>query len=31
MLMQGGFRDVRNLRGGVEEWAIAVDPAMKRY
>jgi rhodanese-related sulfurtransferase len=31
MLKQGGFGEVYNLRGGVEEWATAVDPTMKRY
>ena len=31
MLLQGGFGDVYNLRGGVEKWAADVDPTMKRY
>ena len=31
MLKQGGFGEVHNLRGGVEEWAAEVDPTMKRY
>jgi rhodanese-related sulfurtransferase len=32
MLLAGaGFAQVHNLRGGVEAWAVAVDPAMKRY
>ncbi len=26
-----GFRNVRNLAGGLEEWARVVDPAMRRY
>lgn len=29
-LAQNG-RNVRNLRGGVEAWAVEVDPAMPRY
>lgn len=31
MLLQSGFVDVYNLRGGVEEWAVDVDPTMRRY
>ena len=32
MLLAGaGFAQVHNLRGGVESWAVEVDPAMKRY
>ena len=30
-LAQSGFSDVRNLSGGVEGWAVEVDPSMKRY
>jgi len=30
-LVQSGFDDVQNLRGGVEGWAVEVDPSMKRY
>jgi rhodanese-related sulfurtransferase len=30
-LAQNGFTDVHNLRGGVEAWAVEVDPAMPRY
>lgn len=26
-----GFKDVKNLVGGVDSWARAVDPAMRRY
>lgn len=26
-----GFKDVHNLRGGVDAWALDVDPTMKRY
>ena len=26
-----GFRDVKNLMGGLELWARAVDPSMRRY
>jgi rhodanese-related sulfurtransferase len=32
MLLSGaGFKEVHNLAGGVESWAVSVDPAMKRY
>jgi len=31
MLKHAGFTQVHNLRGGVEEWAAEVEPAMKRY
>jgi rhodanese-related sulfurtransferase len=30
-LAQNGFPKVNNLRGGVEAWALEVDPAMPRY
>lgn len=30
-LAQAGYADVQNLAGGVEGWAVEVDPAMKRY
>ena len=30
-LSQNGFPAVHNLRGGVEAWAVEVDPAMPRY
>ena len=30
-LAGAGFTDVHNLRGGVEAWALDVDPTMKRY
>lgn len=28
---QSGFTDVINLEGGVERWALEVEPTMKRY
>jgi rhodanese-related sulfurtransferase len=31
LLAQAGFADVHNLAGGVEGWALEVDPTMKRY
>lgn len=32
MLLAGaGFADVHNLHGGMEAWALDVDPTMKRY
>ncbi len=30
-LRQMGFADVKNLAGGVDAWARAVDPTMRRY
>ena len=30
-LSRNGMADVHNLRGGVEAWALEVDPAMPRY
>lgn len=30
-LRQLGFRDVKNLAGGVDAWARTVDPTMRRY
>ena len=30
-LRQRGFKNVRNLLGGLDAWARAVDPAMRRY
>ena len=31
LLEQAGLSDVQNLKGGVEGWAVEVDPSMKRY
>jgi rhodanese-related sulfurtransferase len=31
LLAQRGFESVHNLRGGVEAWALEVDPGMQRY
>ena len=31
MLMRQGFSGVHNLRGGVEAWALEVDPSLNRY
>ena len=30
-LRQLGFKDVKNLAGGLDAWARAVDPTMRRY
>jgi len=30
-LLAQGFADVRSLRGGVEGWALEIDPEMTRY
>ena len=31
LLAEAGFAVVQNLQGGVEAWALEVDPAVKRY
>lgn len=31
ILKENGFDDVASLKGGVESWAIDVDPSMPRY
>ena len=31
LLAGAGFTQVHNLRGGIESWALDVDPTMKRY
>ncbi|HZO40267.1 MAG TPA: rhodanese-like domain-containing protein [Methylomirabilota bacterium] len=30
-LRQHGFKNVKNLRGGLDSWARTVDPSMRRY
>ena len=30
-LRHNGFPHARNLRGGIEEWAVKIDPSMPRY
>ncbi|TWU25397.1 putative adenylyltransferase/sulfurtransferase MoeZ [Novipirellula galeiformis] len=30
-LRELGFKDVRNLRGGIDAWATQIDPSMPRY
>jgi rhodanese-related sulfurtransferase len=30
-LARSGFADVQNLQGGVEGWAVEIDPSMRRY
>ena len=30
-LAQNGYPHVHNLRGGIEAWAVEVDPAVRRY
>ena len=30
-LVRAGFTAVRNLRGGIEAWALRVDPSVPRY
>ena len=31
VLRAAGFADVRNLEGGIEAWALEIDPEMPRY
>ena len=30
-LQQNGFSDVKNLIGGIDQWAIEIDPTLPRY
>ncbi|MEK6937073.1 MAG: rhodanese-like domain-containing protein [Nanoarchaeota archaeon] len=30
-LMQNGFKNVKNLEGGINAWASRIDPSLKRY
>jgi rhodanese-related sulfurtransferase len=30
-LRQRGFKNVKNLRGGLDSWARTIDPSMRRY
>jgi rhodanese-related sulfurtransferase len=30
-LLHAGFKNVRNLRGGIEKWSLRVDPTVPRY
>jgi adenylyltransferase/sulfurtransferase len=30
-LRQLGFKKVKNLKGGVDQWAVEIDPSMPRY
>ncbi|MGH9366400.1 MAG: rhodanese-like domain-containing protein, partial [Thermoanaerobaculia bacterium] len=31
LMMQAGFRKVRNLVGGIDRWAERIDPSVPRY
>jgi adenylyltransferase/sulfurtransferase len=30
-LRQLGFKKVKNLRGGIDQWAVEIDPSVPRY
>ena len=30
-LAQNGYGNLHNLRGGIEAWAVEIDPAVRRY
>ncbi|MDE0687223.1 MAG: rhodanese-like domain-containing protein [Candidatus Poribacteria bacterium] len=30
-LHQNGFRDAKNLAGGIDQWAAEIDPTLQRY
>ena len=30
-LQQNGFRDTKNLAGGIDQWAVEIDPDLPRY
>ena len=30
-LHQNGFQDIKNLAGGIDEWAAEIDPTLQRY
>ena len=30
-LHQNGFRDTKNLAGGIDQWAVEIDPTLPRY
>jgi len=30
-LRQLGFKKVKNLKGGIDQWAVEIDPSMPRY
>jgi rhodanese-related sulfurtransferase len=30
-LLRNGYKSVRNLRGGIDAWALQIDPALPRY
>ena len=31
LLRQRGFKKVKNLRGGIDQWAVEIDPSTPRY
>lgn len=30
-LLEHGFKNVKNLTGGIEAWSVEIDPSVKRY
>ncbi len=31
ILLENGFNNVKNLSGGIDAWALKIDPSMERY
>lgn len=31
LLRQRGFKNVKNLKGGIDQWAVEIDPSTPRY
>jgi sulfur-carrier protein adenylyltransferase/sulfurtransferase len=31
ILVQNGFKNVKNLKGGIDEYSLKIDPDLKRY
>ena len=31
LLREPGFKNVKNLKGGIDQWAVEIDPSARRY